>query len=156
MRHLRADVNRARHRIDRVKVIGKAFPSPLDPFGECRARNILDPFHQADQEILLPARHRRETDAAISHHDSSHAMPARGRQIRIPRYLAVVMRMDIDESRSHQHSHRVDFTPRRTSLAADTRDYAIVDRDVADERGRARAVNNLAVTNYHIMHDTVS
>ena len=119
VRHLRADVERARHLLDRVQVLGKAFPAPLDSFGERGAGNVLDAFHQADQKFFLAGLDGSEADAAIAHHDRGHAVPARRSEIRIPGDLAVVMRVDIDEAGRDQQSGRVDFAPRRAGLPAD-------------------------------------
>ncbi len=155
VRHLRADVEHARHLLDRVHVFGKRFPAPLDSFGERAAWNVLDPFHQADQKLLLPRLHRRKADPAVAHHDCRNAVPARRAEVRIPRDLAVVVRMDVDPSRRHHEARRIDFAPRRARFRADACDHSVVDRDVAVERRRSAAIDNFAVSNYQIMHGFV-
>ena len=127
MRHLRADIDCTRHFFDRVHVFGKALPIPLNTFGERGAGNILDPFHQADQKFFLAGLDGSETDSAISHHQSSDAVPTRRSEVRVPRDLAIIMSMDIDEAGRDEESGRVDFAPTRTSLTADTGDLAAVD-----------------------------
>ena len=152
MRHLRADVDRALHLLDRVHVLGKGFPAPLDTFGERGAGNVLDAFHQADEEFFLAGLDGREADAAVAHHQRGDAVPARRRQIRVPRDLAVVVSVDVDEAGRDEQTGRVDFAPRRASLAADRSDLAAIDSDVADEAGLAGAVDDFSIADYEVMH----
>jgi hypothetical protein len=53
---------------------GKVCQSKRTPFGERRAGDVLDAFHQRDEvgHRLLPRRRaqRREAHAAVAHHDA--------------------------------------------------------------------------------------
>ena len=63
-----------------------------------RAGDVLDALHQLDQPLVVGRAHRREADAAVAHHDRGHAMPARRCQLDVPRRLAVVVGVDVDEA----------------------------------------------------------
>ncbi len=62
------------------------------------------------------------------------------------------MGMNINPSRRDEQPGGIDFPPPLTSLAADRRDYAAVDRDITCKCGRARAIDDFAITNYEIVH----
>ncbi len=66
VRNLRADVDRARDAVERVEVLGKAFPIPFEALGESSARNVLDRLHQVDQASAMLAADRREANTAIA------------------------------------------------------------------------------------------
>ena len=63
MRHLRRDIDRARHAVERVEVFRKALPFPVEALGERGAGDVLDRLHQIDQAgavlAAAPARSRR-------------------------------------------------------------------------------------------------
>ena len=71
VRHLRGDVEHARHRRERVEVLGERLPTPVDALVQRGAGDVLDALHQLDEEVLLAAPHRREADAAVAHHQRS-------------------------------------------------------------------------------------
>ena len=48
----RADVHHPRQLLEHVEVLGVALPTPLDAFGERRAGDVLDAFHQLDQPLV--------------------------------------------------------------------------------------------------------
>ena len=75
VRDLRRDIDRARHAFERVEKIGKALPIPLEAFGQYRAGDVLDPFHQIDQRVTVVRPDRRKADAAIAEQDRRHAVP---------------------------------------------------------------------------------
>ncbi len=62
------------------------------------------------------------------------------------------MRVDIHPSRGHQQAAGVDLTPRRARLPADPDNPAAVDRDIAAECRRARAVDDHPVADYLVVH----
>ena len=98
VRHLRADVEEQRLALDRVEVLGERLPLPLDPGRQRGAGNVFDAFHQADEPVVAIGVHGREADAAVAHHDRGHAVPARGREQRIPGDLTVEVRVHVDEA----------------------------------------------------------
>ena len=114
------EVDRVRHRVDRVHVIGERLPAPRDALGERRAGDVLDAFHQLDERRLAARPHRREADAAAAHHARRHAVQRARRQLGVPRHLAVVVRVDVDEAGQHVRAARVDRAARRARARSPT------------------------------------
>ena len=135
VRHLRAEVDRVRGAVDHVEVFGEALPSPRDPLVERGAGDVLDTLHQADQEIVTIAAHRRETHPAVPHDDGRDALPRRRRQQRVPRDLAVVVRVHVDPTRRDQQAVGVDLVATARAHLADVRDH---DRRRSRDRLRDR------------------
>ena len=75
VRHLRRDIDRARHAVQRVEVLREAFPVPLQAFRQRDAGDFLHRLHQADQRVVMLAAHRREADAAVAEQDGGDAVP---------------------------------------------------------------------------------
>ena len=98
VRHVRRDVDRARQLLERVEVLGEALPLPRDAFGERGAGDVLDAFHEADQPLVAIGGGGREADAAVAHDDGRDAVPRRRRHLGVPRRLAVVVGVDVDEA----------------------------------------------------------
>src|SRR5262249_56453735 len=142
----------ARHRFEGVEILGEALPPPADALGERGAGDVLDALHQADEPVVAIGTRRGEANPAVAHHDRGDAMPRRRRQIRIPRRLAVVVRVDVDPAGRDDQPARVDLA---TALAGDVPgggDAIAVDRDVAGARRRARAVDDGAPAQDEIVH----
>ena len=99
VRHLGAHVHGPAPPLERVEILGEGLPLPLDPLGQCRAGNVLDPLHEADQPVVAVGLGRRETDSAIADHECRHAVPGRRRELGVPGGLAVVVGVDIDPPR---------------------------------------------------------
>ena len=152
VRDLRRDIDRARQPGQRVEILRKALPLPVQPFRQRRAGDVLDRLHQIDQLVAVLRPHRREPDAAIAEQDRRHAMPGGGRQHRVPGRLPVVMRMDIDPARRDQQPLRLDDPPCRPGLVADRNDALAVDRDIARKARRAGAVDNGPAPDDDIVH----
>ena len=110
VRHLRADVDRARPLGERVEVLGERLPAPVDALAQRGAGDVLDALHQLDQPLLAAGVHRREADAAVAHHDRGDAVPARRRELRVPGGLAVVVRVHVDEAGRDQQAVGVDLS----------------------------------------------
>ena len=138
--------------LQHVEVFGEALPLPVDALGKRRAGDVLDALHQLDQELVVLGPHRREADAAVAHHRGGDAVPAGGRQQRIPGGLAVVVGVDVDEAGGDDHAGA------RRSRAAPSADLAhlddavAVDGDVADEGRFAGAVDDRPAANDQIPH----
>ena len=97
--------------------------------------------------------HRREADAAVAHHDGGHAVPARRREQRVPRDLAVEVRVDVDEAgRDEQRRRRRSSRARRAVDRADLGDDAVGDRDVGGARRRPGAVDDGPALDHEIVH----
>ena len=64
------------------------------------------------------------------------------------------MGVDIDPAGRHQMALGVDIAPPRTQRAAHGADMGAVDGQIADMAGRAGAVDDGAVANDQVVHDT--
>ena len=144
VRHLRGDVDVVRATADRVEVLGEALPVPLQALVQRRAGDVLDTFHQRDEPAVIGGVHRREPDAAVAHHDRRDAVPRRGREVVVPRRLAVVVGVDVDPSRRDQRAVRVDFAATGAVDRADRNDGAVLHRDIAGGRRRSGPVDDRA------------
>ena len=152
VRYLRRDIDRPRHAVEGVEKIGKALPIPFEALGQNRARYVLDPLHQIDQGGAMVGPHRRETDAAIAEQDRCHPVPGGRSQDRVPGRLAIVMGVDIDPARRHQHPIGVDDPPSRAGFAADRGDPLAVDCNIAGECRSTSAVDDGAAADDDVMH----
>ena len=84
--------------------------------------------------------HRREADAAVAHHDRGHAVPGRRGELGVPRGLAVVVGVDVDEARRDERAVGVDLPARRVpSTCADLGDHPVVDGHVGGAGRRRRS-----------------
>ena len=152
MGHMRADIDRALHPRQRVEIFAESLPFELDSGRQGFAGDVLNGVHQAYQVALLAAPHGREPHPAIAHHHGGHAVPARGRDIRIPSHLAVVMGMDVDPAGSRQQAVSVEFAPSGARLGAQFGDNAAINCDIAVARRCSGAVHDSCVADYQIMH----
>ena len=151
MRYLTGDVDRMRMTGHRVEVLGVAFPVPLDALVQRGAGDVLDAFHQRDQPLVLVGTDGGESDAAIAHHGGGHTLPARRRQVGIPRDLAVIVRVDVDEAGCHQQTRGIDLVAATPGDGADRTDAVPVDRNVSLPWRGAGAVDDHAPTDHQIV-----
>ena len=140
VRQLRRHVDRAAHRFEGIEILREGLPVELHALAQHRARNVLDAFHQIDQVGRLARPHRGEADAAIAEHRGGDAVPGRGRHERIPRRLAVIVGVDVDEARRHDQARGIDLAAARAELAANCGDFSVLYGDIGDPARRARAV----------------
>ena len=120
--HLASDVDRVRHRGDRVHVLGERLPAPRNPLGERRARDVLDALHQLDERCLASGPHRREADAAVAHHAGRDAEQRARRQLAVPRRPGRRSACGCRRTRAAR-------ARRRASIVAARRPVAVADRD---------------------------
>ena len=153
VRHLRRDIDRARHSVQCIEILREGFPVPFQSFGERDAGDFLHRLHQADQRGMMLAPHRREADAAIAEQHRGDAMPRRRREFLVPRRLAVIMRVHIDPAGRHQHAVGLDLAPAGPGLTADFGDAVAIDRDVAGEGRLAGAIDDGAAADDRIVHE---
>jgi hypothetical protein len=152
VRDLEQEVDRVRPRVDRGHVIGERLPAPRDALGERGAGDVLDAFHQLDQ-LDLAARHdRREADPATAHHARRHAVQRGRRELGVPRHLAVVVGVDVDEPGQDVRAARVDRAPRHIGAVADRGDPPARDRDVAGERRASGSVDDRSAGDLEVVH----
>ena len=153
MGDMRRDVHHAGHAVQRIEVLRKALPLPIDAFGQRRAGNVLHALHQLDQPVALLGPGRREPHAAIAEHRGGDTVPRRRGQLGVPRCLAVVVGMDVDPSRRHQPTSSVDLLGASADVGADLGDGAVpVDRDIGVSGRRAGAVHQMRVADHEFVH----
>ena len=134
----------------RCEVFAKRLPGPLQALVHDGARDILDAFHQLDEFFAILRLARREADAAVAHHRRGNPVPCRGRRVRVPHGLSIVMRMNIDESRRHDAPLGIHLLRATACHLANRRDSTILDPDIALARRRARAIDDRAIANDEI------
>ena len=139
-----ADVDDAGHRVEHVEVFAVGLPPPWQTGFEHVCRDVLDTFHELDEERAIARTHGRKTDATIAHHRGGDAVPRRGAHLGIPGNLRVVVRVDVDEPGRDEQPIGVECLASKADVVADGRDASGVDRDVRGERGAAGAVDDLA------------
>ena len=152
VRDMRADIDGARHPFQLVEIFGETFPVPRHPLGQCRAGNILNPFHQADQPFAAFGLSRGEANAAIAHHDSGNTVPARWSHFGVPCSLPIIMGMDVNKAGGDNFAAGIDLFAALRRNAADRSNQPAVDGDIACETGFARTIDNRAAANDQIMH----
>ena len=137
VRHVRPDIERAGHAVERVEVLGERLPVPADPFGERAAGDVLDAFHQLDEPLAPVRGDGREADAAVAEDRGGHAVPARRGQVRVPRGLPVEVRVHVDEAGRDEQPVRVDGAPATRVDPHRRDDHAVVDGDIGPARAGA-------------------
>ncbi len=130
VRYLGRDVDVVGDRCDGVEVVAERLPFPAQALVQSGTGNVLDALHEFDEAITIARAYRRETDPAVAHHDGGDAVRRRRCQSVIPRGLAVVVRVDVDEPGDHQGAVGVDLAPTAAGDLADRDDRAVGHRDV--------------------------
>ena len=127
---LGAEVDVAGPLVEVVEVLGEGLPRPRQAFVQRRAGDVLDALHQLDQPLVIGRADGGEADAAVAHHDRGDAVPARRRQLDVPRRLAVVVGVDVDEPGRDEGAVGVELAAAAPVDVADGGDDAVVDGDV--------------------------
>ena len=135
-----------------IQIIGESFPIPVQPFIKNDAGDFFDAFHQLDQRLLMLRQHGSKADAAISANRCGHAMREARVEPVIPEELAVIMGVDVDKAGGDDGASCVNFLARCTGDRADFNDQAVLDRHVSGIARCARAINDGAAANDHIVH----
>ena len=154
VRDLRGDVDRARAALQLVHELREGFPLPVQAGGQHRVGNFLDALHQVHQRAVMFLLHRREADAAVAEHHRGDAVPARRREQRVPHRLPVVVRVHVDPAGRDQEPIGIDVALGRALLAADRRDAAVRDRNVAGKGRLSGAIDDGAAANDDVVHGT--
>ena len=111
MRHLRNDIARERLRVERIQILSKRLSLPGDALAERIAGNVLDPFHELNQEVVLIRLHRCEPNPAVAYDHGGHAIQRRGWGMGIPAGLTIVVAVDVDPARRDQQARSVERVP---------------------------------------------
>ena len=148
---LRAQVDVVGPALHRVEVFAEALPRPIDALVQHRAGDVLDALHQRNQLVVRVGPHRREADATVAHDHRGDAVPARRSDARVPRGLAVVVRVDVDEPRRDEQPVRVDLLASPPGDRPHRRDRRAVDGDVRGHRFAAPAVGQVAAPDHQVV-----
>ena len=154
--HLRAHVDGARDGGEGVEVLGEGLPGEVEAGGEHGLGDVLDPFHQVDEQALSAAPHRGEADPAVAHDDRGDAVPRRRRHLGIPQGLAVVVGVDVHPARHHVEAARVDLAPAALLDRTHRGDPRAVEGHVAGEARAPRAVDHRPAPNHGVVHGLAS
>ena len=114
--HLGADVDGLGQAVDARRGTRGRSPTPhWMPADRAAPGMSSTPSIRPMSHSCAVGRARGEADAAVAHHDGGDAVPARRRQQRVPRDLAVVVGVDVDEAGRHEGAVGVDRprAPRR-------------------------------------------
>ena len=113
VRKVRADVDGARLALQGVEVLGERLPVPAQPLVQRGAGDVLDAFHHGDQPVVAVRGHGSEPDPAVAHGHRRHPVMRRRGQQRVPRRLAVVVGVGIDEPRGDQQAVGIELAAAR-------------------------------------------
>ena len=150
---LRPDVDGEAAPRQNVEVLGEALPLPRDAFGQRRAGDVLDAFHQADEPVMAVGARRCEADAAVPGDDGRHPVPRTGGEDLVPGGLAVVVRMDVDPTGRDQRAVGVDGPVGRHPVErAHGDDLSVVHRHVSGAGRCSRAIHDGAASYHQIVH----
>ena len=137
--------------VECVEIFGEGLERPVDPGFECLDRHALDVLKRAGDHTPMLGACRRNREAAVAHHDRRDAVPARRRQIAVPRHLRVVVGVDVDETRRQHEAVEVDDLRAAGGVDVTDGDDAIaLHRHVGRARGRPGAVDDLAAPKYEV------
>ena len=134
-----------------VQVTPIAFPGPGQALQDEIRRNVLDGFHHAGQQLVVPGANRGEGHATISDQSRRHAVPADGRKQGIPADLRIEVRVDVDKTRGHDVASRVDLASPGRFDVTDLSDQVRVDREIASGRLTADPVDEQTAANHNIV-----
>ena len=150
--HLGGDVEHPGHPLQGVEVFGERLPAPVDALVQGGAGDVLDAFHDLDQEVLRARAHGGEPNPAVSHDDRRHPVPARRGHLRIPRDLAVVVGVDVHPAGGEEKTVGIEPAPARAAVPSNRGDAAVIDGHVPGARGPARAIDDDRVTDDQVVH----
>ena len=153
--HVDAHVDGAGLGLQGVEVFGEGLPLPVDALGQGGAGNVLDPFHELDQEVLATGADGGEADPAVAHDGRGHAMPAGGRHDRIPGGLAVIVGVDVHPAGGDNQAPGVDLAPGGAFDLAHGDDAVALDPDVRAGGRRARPVHHSSAPDDQVQHVVV-
>jgi endonuclease/exonuclease/phosphatase family metal-dependent hydrolase len=151
VRHLGSEIDVVRPRFERVEELREGLPIPGQAFREHHPGNVLDPFHELHEPVVVVGPAGREAHAAVAHDRRRDPVPGGRREPRVPGGLAVVVRMDVDEARRDQQAAGVDLLSSGRVHRADCDDHAVGDGDVGHARRSAAAVDHRTAAKYQIV-----
>ena len=149
---LGADVDRPRLHLDGVEVLGEALPAPPDALRQGSARDVLDPFHQADEPVMAVGGDRREADATVAHHQCGDPVRERRVELIVPGDLAVVVRVHVDPTGRDDGTVGVDLPRGPPVDSAHVGHDPVIDGHVGGSTGRSGPVDHRPAPDHQIVH----
>ena len=138
---------------DDVEVVGEGLPlAPRHAVGQGRAGDVLDALHHVDERLVVGGAHRGEADAAVAEDDGGDAVGGRRLQRVVPRDLAVVVGVEVEEAGRHERTVGVDLLASGLVDHADGDDAAVADPHVTGEGGGTGAVDDGPASDDGIKH----
>ena len=150
--HLGADVDRPAPLLQCVEILREGLPLPLDPLGQRRAGDVLDPLHQPDEPVVAVGLGGGEADAAVAHHERGDAVPRRRGELRVPGDLAVVVGVDVDPARRDQQAVSFDDSGGAALDRAHLGDAAGIHRDIGGTCRPAGPVDQRPTLDDQVVH----
>ena len=120
-------VDALRQRVEDIEVFGVGLPTPLDAGQHRLPGDVLRTLQVAEYEIRLALPARRQSEAAVAHHNARHAVVARTGSEVIPEHLGIHVRMAVDESGCDDVTFRVDPARGLARILADEGDPPVGD-----------------------------
>ncbi len=131
-----------------IKVFAVVFPVPRQAIEDRVTGNILDCFHHAGQQLTVSRPDRRKSYATVSKQRRRYPVPAYGGQHRIPAYLCVKVRMNVDEARCHDMPFRVNLRSARCRHLANGNNRITFDSHVCLDGLSPRSINDQTISDY--------
>src|SRR5215472_9022372 len=154
--HVAGVVDALGQRLEGVKELGVGGPAPLDARLHRLRGDVLGPLEIADHQGAVRLGAGCESEAAVTHHDASDAVPAGGGPERIPEDLGVHVGMAVNEARGDDATFGVDDLAGRLTDAANGGDAPLFDADVGAIPRQSRAVHHPAVFDHEVKgHPTI-
>ena len=128
--HMGEKIDRMWHGVERIHVLREGFPTPTDPFSECRAWDVFHALHQLDKFVSIGGANRSKANATAPHRTGGDSVNRRRCKLFIPTDLAIVMRMNIDKARCNHGPVCIDRFLRTFVAFPNVNDFAVFDTDV--------------------------
>ena len=122
-------------------VLGVRLKVPHDACGQGRGVHVLDVLERLHNHIVMLRPRGGDAEPAIAGDDGGDPMVRRRPQGRIPEDLRVVMRVNVDKSRSHHAAGGIQLVP-GAEVRPDLLHNPLADGDVGDTTGIAAAVEH--------------
>ncbi len=143
--HVARVVDALGQRVQHVEEFGESLPAPLDAGLHGGAADVLGALKIADDEVGLALATGRQGEAAVAHDHAGHALETRAGADRIPEDLRVHVGVAVDEARRHHVTLGVERFLGGRGDAADLRDLAVLDADVAAIARQSGTIDDHAV-----------